>query len=163
MRTKFTRFKTMNMNFTWSTTQKGEKAIRYNDYLYRLKRENQNGSVVYVCTIKCCGHLITLKNDVIIKSDSRCHNHAPKLSNNVQAVLTRLKRRVLIDDDQSIGKIYDEEVKKFVSICSFLCIPINDYFCSFFSAVKMVQLLPFQFLTHGNQIYIVFVEHDYLQ
>ncbi|CAF5052960.1 unnamed protein product, partial [Rotaria sp. Silwood1] len=39
----------MNMNFTWSTTQKGEKAIRYNDYLYRLKRENQNGSAVYTC------------------------------------------------------------------------------------------------------------------
>ena len=80
MRTKFTRFKTLNMNFTWSTTEKGEKAIRYNDYLYRLKRENQNGSVVCVCTIKSCGRLITLKNGVIIKSDGKTHNHAPKLS-----------------------------------------------------------------------------------
>ena len=38
-----TKFKTMNMNFTWSTTQKSEKAIRYNDYLYRVKCENQKG------------------------------------------------------------------------------------------------------------------------
>ena len=51
MRMKFTRFKTMKVNFTWSTTQKDEKAIRYNDYLYRLKREKQNGSVIYVCTM----------------------------------------------------------------------------------------------------------------
>ena len=36
MRTKFTRFETMNMNFTWSTTYKDEKAIRYNDYFNRL-------------------------------------------------------------------------------------------------------------------------------
>ena len=61
MRTKFTRFKTRNMSFIWSTTQKGEKAIRYNDYLYRLKRENQNGLVIYVCTIKSSDRLITLK------------------------------------------------------------------------------------------------------
>ena len=61
MRTRFTHFQTMNMNFTWSTTQKCEKAIGYNDCLYRLKDENQNGSVGYVCTIKSCGRLITLK------------------------------------------------------------------------------------------------------
>ena len=33
-----------------------------NDYLYRFKRENQNGSVIYVCTIPSCARLITLKN-----------------------------------------------------------------------------------------------------
>ena len=109
MRTKFTRLKTINMNFTWSTTQKGEKAIRYNHYLYRLKRESQNGSSIYVCTIKSYGRLIALKNDVITKSDGRSHNHAPKLSENVQAVLTELKRRILTDNDQSIGRIYNKE------------------------------------------------------
>ena len=37
-----------------------------------------------------------------------------KLSDNVQAILTALKRQVLTDNDQSTDKIYDEEVKKFV-------------------------------------------------
>jgi hypothetical protein len=108
----------MDTKFTWSTTQKGERAILHNNYLYRLRRENQNGSFKYVCTIKSCRAVITLKNDVIIKCNGN-HNHAPKLTANVQNVLTGLKRRVLTDADQPIGKIYEEEIKKFVSILSF--------------------------------------------
>ena len=57
----------MNTNFTWSTTEKGEKPILYNNYLYRLKRENKNGSLIYVCTFRWCTRTITLKNNVIIK------------------------------------------------------------------------------------------------
>ena len=38
----------MNTNFTWSTTERGEKAILYNNYLYGLRRENKNGSVVCI-------------------------------------------------------------------------------------------------------------------
>ena len=121
----------MNMNFIWSTTQKGEKAILYKHYLYRLKPENRNGSVTYVCTIKSYARLIALKNDVIIKSDGRTRNHAPILSDNIQAVFTGLKRRVLTDNDQSIGRISDEEVKKFVNFLSFLCIPTGNCFCYF--------------------------------
>ena len=33
MRTKFTRFKTMNMNSIWLAIQKSGKAIRYKNYL----------------------------------------------------------------------------------------------------------------------------------
>jgi len=68
----------MNTNFTWSTTQKGERAISYNNYLYRLKRENLNGSFVYVCTIKSCTCSITVKNDTILKCKGTSHNHDPK-------------------------------------------------------------------------------------
>ncbi len=53
----------MDTKFTWSTTQKGEGAILHNSYLYRLRRENQNGSFKYVCTIKSCPSVITLKNE----------------------------------------------------------------------------------------------------
>ena len=56
----------MNTNFTWSTTEKGERAISYNNYLYRLKRENLNGSFVYVCIIKSSPCSITVKNDTIL-------------------------------------------------------------------------------------------------
>ena len=41
-------FETMNTKFTWSTTQKGKRAILYNNYLCRLRRKNQNGSLIYV-------------------------------------------------------------------------------------------------------------------
>ena len=99
--TKFTRFKTTNMNFTWLTTQKGEKAIRYDDYFFGLKSENQNDSAVQSNPVV----VLSLKNDIIIKSDGTSPNHAPKLSDNVQAVLTGLKHRVLTDNDQLIGKI----------------------------------------------------------
>jgi len=108
----------MDTKFTWSTRQKGERAILHNNYFYRLRRKNQNGSFKYVRTIKSCPSVITLKNDVIIKCNGN-HNHAPKLITNVQNVLTGLKRRVLTDVDQPIGKIYEDEVKKFVSILSF--------------------------------------------
>ena len=81
----------MNTNLV-NNSKKVKKAVRHNDYLNQLKSENQNGSVIYICTIKSCGRLITLKNDVIIKSDGRSHNHAPNLSDDVQAALTELKR-----------------------------------------------------------------------
>ena len=59
-----------------------------------------------------------------------------KLSDNVQAISTALKRQVLTDNDQSIDKIYDEEAKKFVRFWSFVCILIGDCFCSFSSSGK---------------------------
>ena len=105
----------MNTNFTWSTTERGEKAILYNNYLYGLRRENKNGSFVYICTFKSCSRTITLKNNTIIKSNGSDHNHNPKLPESVQALLCGLKRRVLSDFDQPVGKIYEEEMKKFVS------------------------------------------------
>ncbi|CAF1564340.1 unnamed protein product [Didymodactylos carnosus] len=103
----------MNANFTWSTTERGEKAILYNNYVYGLRRENQNGSLVYICTFKSCSRTITLKDNEIIKSNGTTDNHDPKLPENVQAVLSGLKRRVLTDINEPIGKIYEEEVKKF--------------------------------------------------
>ena len=108
----------METNFTFSTTQKGEKAILYNRYLYRLKRENQNGTHLYVCIFNCCSRTISLKDNAIIKVNGENHNHDPKLPENVQTVLVGLKRRVLSDIEKPIPTIYDEEVKKFVSICS---------------------------------------------
>ena len=41
-------FKTIDTKFTWSTTQKGERAIVYNNYLYQSRRKNQNDSLIYV-------------------------------------------------------------------------------------------------------------------
>ena len=38
----------IDRNFTWTTSQRGEKAILYNNYLYRLKRKNQDGSAIYI-------------------------------------------------------------------------------------------------------------------
>ena len=105
----------MNTNFTWSTTERGENAILYNNHLYGLRRENKNGSFVYICTFKSCSRTITLKDNTIVKSNGSDHNHGPKLPENVQVVLCGLKRRVLTDSDQPVGKTYEEEVKKFVS------------------------------------------------
>ena len=99
-----------------------------NDYLHRFKRENQTTRLY---TYEPYSHPITLKNDIIIISDGRSHNHTPKLCDNVQDVLARLKHRLLTDDDRSVGEIYDEEMKKFVGIFSFLCIPTGNCFCSF--------------------------------
>ncbi|CAF3135153.1 unnamed protein product [Rotaria socialis] len=103
----------MDTNFTSSTTQRGEKSLLYNNYLYRLRRENQNGSFICVCRTKSCPRVITLKNDAIIKCDVTSHNHDPRLTENIQNVFTGLKRRVITEFDQPIGKIYDEEVKRF--------------------------------------------------
>ena len=108
----------METNFTLSTTQKGEKAILYNRYPYRLKRENQNGTHLYVCTFNCCSGTIFLKDNAIIKANGENQNHDPKLPENVQTVLVGLKRRVLSDIEKPIPTIYDEELKKIVSICS---------------------------------------------
>ncbi|CAF3170463.1 unnamed protein product [Rotaria socialis] len=105
--------------FTWSSTQKEEKALLYKNYLYRLRRENQNGSFVYVCTNKPCPRVITSKNDAIIQCDLTRHNHDPRLTEDLQNVFTGLKRRVITDVDQSIGKTY-EEVKRFVSDLAFV-------------------------------------------
>ena len=60
-----------------------------------------------------------LNNNTTIELNCTNHNHDPKLTEHVQNVLTRLKRRVLTDADQTIGKIYKEEVQKFVNILSF--------------------------------------------
>ncbi|CAF2049830.1 unnamed protein product [Rotaria magnacalcarata] len=102
----------MDTKFTWSTNQKGEKALLYKNYLYRLRRENQNGSLIYVRINKSCPRVITLKNDAIIQCDVTRHNHDPRLTEDVQTVFTGLKCHVINDVDQSIGKIHEEEVKK---------------------------------------------------
>ena len=51
------------------------------------------------------------------------HNHDLKLTENVHNVLTGLKRRVLTDVDQTIGKVYEEEVKK---VCEYFIFPLNS-------------------------------------
>ena len=84
----------MDRNFTWTTSQRGEKAILYNNYLYRLKRKNQDGSAIYICTFKLCSRALTLKNNAIIKSNCDKHNHDPKLPENVQGVLYGVKGRI---------------------------------------------------------------------
>ena len=81
----------MNSNFTWSTTVRGEKAIRYNNYLYRFKREKQNGSLIYVCTYKWCARTISVRDNIIIDTNGGKHDHDPKLSENVQSKI--YKRR----------------------------------------------------------------------
>ena len=47
--------------------QKGEKAMLYNNYLYRMKRETQKGISLCVGTNKSCTRRVTLQNDTIIK------------------------------------------------------------------------------------------------
>ena len=135
----------MNLKFTWSTTSRGEKAVRHNDYLYQFKRENQDGSLTYVCTFKWCSRTICIRDNLIFKSNGGNHNHAPKLSENVQTVLCGLKRRILSEPDQPVTKVYDEEVKRFVSVCSFHS---HSYIITslLFSVVKMVQQVKFQSL-----------------
>ncbi|CAF1341983.1 unnamed protein product [Rotaria sordida] len=104
----------MNTTFVWSTTEKGEKAILYNSYLYRLKRENQNGSLISICTFKWCSRIITLKNDAIIKNNGENHNYDLKLPGNVRTMLCGLKHRRLTDVDEPVTKLYEDEVKRFV-------------------------------------------------
>ncbi|CAF1129795.1 unnamed protein product [Rotaria magnacalcarata] len=100
----------MDTKFAWSTTEKGEKAILYNNYLYHLKRENKNTSSHYVCTFNSCSRSITLKNNVIIKSNAENHNHQPKLLENVQAVFCGLKRRNEVkSSEESIMCRYEQE------------------------------------------------------
>ena len=101
----------METNFTLSTTQKGEKAVLYNRYLYRLKRENQNSTHLYVCKFNCCSCRIALKDNAIIKVNGENHNHDRKLPENVQTVLVGLNRRVLSDIGKPIPTSYDEQIK----------------------------------------------------
>ena len=100
----------------------------------------------------------SLKDNVIIKVNGENHNHDPKLPENVQTVLVRLKRRVLSDIEKSVPTIYDEHVKKFVSIW------ILERLFRFFSNVgKMALQLLYPCLTHGNQLYILFENQYYLR
>ena len=57
-----------------------------------------------------------------MKAGGRSHNHAPKLSDSVQAVLTELKRRILTNNGQSIGKNLRRRSKE---ICKFLILSLN--------------------------------------
>ena len=57
----------MDTKFIFSATEKGEKAILYTNYSYRMKRETQKGASSYVCTNKSCTQSVTLQNDTIIK------------------------------------------------------------------------------------------------
>lgn len=152
----------MNTNFTWSQTEKGEKAILYNGYLYRLRRENQNGSLIYVCTFKRCSRTISLKNYEIVTTNGGNHNHDPKLPENVHAVFCGLKRRVLTNIDQPVTKLYEGELKKIVIVCSFYLNSIVTIIFTLFSIVKTVQLVQFPSSTHGNQHCTQFAKQYYL-
>jgi hypothetical protein len=93
----------MNTNFTWSTTERGEKTILYNNHLYGLRRENKNGSFVYICTFKSCSRTVTLKDNTIIKSNGLDHNHGA-----YQKVLRSISHRY-IDVIQDAKDSSDEE------------------------------------------------------
>ena len=86
-----------------------------------------------------------------------------KLPENVQTVLSELKRRVLSDMAQPVTKIYEEEVKKFVSLSSLRLYYMRIVGLISFSIVKMAQPLLFQSSELRNQHYILFVKRYYLQ
>jgi hypothetical protein len=69
----------MDVNFTWSASERDEKAILYNNQLYGLRRKKKNGSLVYICTFESCSRAIVLKDNAIVKSNDTNHNHDPKL------------------------------------------------------------------------------------
>ncbi|CAF5013356.1 unnamed protein product, partial [Rotaria sp. Silwood1] len=55
------------------------------------QQRKRNDLFIYVCTLKSCPRVNPLKNDAILKWNGTCHNHDPKLAENVQNILTELK------------------------------------------------------------------------
>lgn len=96
------------------STQKGSKAVRFNDNFYRLQKTNKNGTTRWICTNRQCSASLTMNND-IIEAVRGTHDHNNmKRSISITQVIDEMRSEVCENLSKPITHIYNDHVAEYV-------------------------------------------------
>jgi hypothetical protein len=101
-------------------TQKGFKAIHFQENFYRLQKSNKNGTTRWICTKRQCSSSLTIKNETI-QVVRGTHNHGNlKRSVPIMKVVDEIRHAVCNNVSKPIAQIYNEHVSQYVNTFFFL-------------------------------------------
>jgi hypothetical protein len=101
--------------FSVVETQKGSKAIHFQENFYRLQKSNKNGSTRWICTNRTCSSSLTIKNEIILVARG-IHNHSNlKRSIPIMKTVREIRQEVCDNVSKPIGQIYNDHVAKYVN------------------------------------------------
>ena len=105
-------------------TQKGYKAIHFQQNLYRLQKTNKNRTARWVCTNRQCSSSLTINGEKIQKIRGK-HNHSSiKRSLSILEMINGIRQEVSEHLSTPITQIYNRTVSEYVAKT------ISDFFCS---------------------------------
>src|SRR5690348_15139503 len=93
-------------------TQKGYKAIRFNDHIYRFQKSNKNGSTRWICTNRRCSASLTMKNDIIDVVRGTHNHNSIERSISIIKVIDEIRNEVCSNTSKPIPQIYNEHVSQ---------------------------------------------------
>lgn len=100
-------------------TQKGFKAIDFQENFYRLQKSNKNGTTRWICTKRQCSSSLTIKNETI-QVVRGTHNHDNlKRSAPIMKVVGEIRQEVCNNVCKPITQIYNEHVSQYVNTIFF--------------------------------------------
>ena len=106
-------------------TQPGAPAIQTSTDLYRLQKQNKNGTVRWTCTSERCNASIIMRDNNLI-SIRRVYQHVEwQLPFHIGQIVNDFRRAVANNIRTPIPQIYDQFAKKFV--CWFHKQSVNRY------------------------------------
>ena len=114
------------IEFNRTETERGAAAIQIGTDLYRVQKQNKNGTTRLKCTSERCSASITMQDDKVLAIRG-LHNHKERqLSFHIGELVKELQKTAAADIRTPIPQIYDRFAKKFVCVrhilgYSFLC------------------------------------------
>ena len=116
-------------------TQKGSKAIHFQQNLYRLQKTNKNGTASWVCTNRRCSSSLTINDEKIQKIRGK-HNHSSiKRSLSILDMVNGIRQEVSENLSTPITQIYNQAVSEYVekttcdSFSSLISLETEKWYC----------------------------------
>jgi hypothetical protein len=102
--------------FYWTKTQRNAPAIQIGTDLYRIQKQNKNGSIRFTCTDERCNASVTMIENKI-KFIRGIHRHEERmLPFHIGEVVHEFRQAAVSEIRTPLPQIYDRITKKFVHI-----------------------------------------------
>ena len=106
--------------YSFVSTHKGSKTIRFNDNYYRLQKTNKNGTARWICMNRRCSASFTMNNE-IIEAVRGTHNHnSIQRSMTIVKVIDEIRNEVCENVSKPIPQIYNDRISQYVKKLIFL-------------------------------------------
>ena len=110
----------VDIEYHWTLTQRGGRAIQIGTDLYRVQKENKNGTIRLTCTDERCNASVTMYENKI-KCMRGTHRHQERvLPYHIGEVVNEFRQVATTDLRTPLPQIYHHIAKKFV--CFFSCL-----------------------------------------
>ena len=102
--------------FSMVTTQKGFKAIHFQENFYRIQKKNKNGTDRWVCTNRLCSSSIIIKNGTIQIVKGRHNHNNVKRSTSIVKIIHTIRQEVCENPSKPVSQIYNEAISTYVCV-----------------------------------------------